>query len=48
MSDEEQYAAIWVRVFTGLHRDHGGWWCDQGEPVCNCGASLAEPAEVAA
>jgi len=24
--EEEQYAAIWVRVFTGPHRDHGGWW----------------------
>ena len=47
-TEEEQYAAIWVRVFTGPHRDHGGWWRDQGEPVCVCGAVLAEPGQVAA
>ena len=46
--EEDQYAAIWVRVFTGPHRDHGGWQCGQGDPVCACGAVLAEPAEAAA
>ena len=47
-TEEEQYTAIWVRVFTGPHRDHGGWWRDQGAPVCACGAVLAEPEEAAA
>ncbi len=42
-ADAEQYAAIWVRVFTGPHRDHGGWWRDQGQPVCVCGAVIREP-----
>ena len=23
-AEEERYATIWVRVFTGPHRDHGG------------------------
>jgi hypothetical protein len=46
---EEQYAAIWVRVFTGPHRDHGGWWQDKGQrPICVCGAVLAEPEKAAA
>jgi len=37
----QQYAVVWGRVFTGPHRDHGGWWQDQGEPVCACGERLA-------
>ncbi len=43
--DEEQYIDIWVAVFTGPHRDHGGWWTDPGgQPVCACGEPvLAAP-----
>ena len=48
MSNEEQYAAIWFRVYTGPHREHGGWLPGQGEPVCLCGESLSEPESEAA
>jgi hypothetical protein len=44
----DQYAVTWVRVFTGPHRDCGGWRQDQGEPVCVCGATLTEPEKAAA
>jgi len=46
--EEDTHAVVWARVFTGPHRDHGGWWQEQGEPVCACGASLAVPEGVAA
>ena len=41
-AEEKRYATIWVRVFTGPRRDYGGW-CDQGQPVCVCGAVIREP-----
>ena len=47
-TEEEQYTAIWVRVFTGPHRDCGGWWRDRGDPVCVCGTVLTEPEQAAA
>jgi len=39
--EEDTYPVVWTLVFTGPHRDHGGWWQDQGEPVCACGEPLA-------
>jgi hypothetical protein len=39
----DQYAVTWASVNLGPHRDHGGWRHIQGGPVCNCGATLAEP-----
>ena len=44
----DQYAADWFRVYTGPHREHGGWLSGPSEPVCLCGESLAEPEEAAA
>ena len=38
----DQYAADWFRVYTGPHREHGGWLPGQGEPVCLCGAVIRE------
>ena len=43
----DQYDVTWVRVYLGPHGGHGGWRQDQGQPVCACGATLAEPAEAA-
>jgi hypothetical protein len=46
--EEDTYPIVWVRVFTGPHRDCGGWWRDRDEPVCACGTVLAEPGKAAA
>lgn len=46
-SRADQYAVTQARVTTGPHRDHGGWWCDQGQPVCICGATLTPEGEAA-
>ena len=46
---EDQYAAVWALVFTGPHRDCGGWFRDGWKrPVCSCGAYLSEPVRAAA
>ena len=46
--DEDRYAAVWTKVFTGPHRDHGGWWREQGRDVCACGEALPVPERAAA
>jgi hypothetical protein len=45
---EDTYPVVWALVFTGPHRDHGGWWQDRGVPVCACGATLTAPERQAA
>jgi hypothetical protein len=39
----DQYAVTWASVNPSLHWSHGGWRHIQGEPVCNCGVTLAAP-----
>lgn len=44
----DQYAAAWVLVHTGPHRDHGGWRPEPGGAVCACGAVLTAEGKAAA
>jgi hypothetical protein len=46
---EDTYATVWLRVFTGPHRDCGGWSRQQGQPaMCACGVPLDEPVKAVA